>query len=232
MSFHSVHPRPSLGRVDAVPFHFDKGTTTAAFITDQGIVVAVDSRATSGTYIASQTVKKVIEISPYLLGTMAGGAADCYYWERAMGVQAALHELKYGERIPIGAAARCLSDMLRNYKGRGLSVGSMVCGWDDEGPHIFYVDNEGACVQGNLFSVGSGSLFAYGVLNTEYARNMPKAEALELGRRAIFHAAHRDAYSGGLVNLYFIDERGWTKVDANDVSDLHNKYMSNTFSSA
>jgi len=25
-------------------------------------------------------VKKVIEINPYLLGTMAGGAADCQYW--------------------------------------------------------------------------------------------------------------------------------------------------------
>jgi len=54
--------------------------------------VAVDSRATAGSYIgvcdqlpywnlssltqylASGTVKKVIEINPYLLGTMAGGA--------------------------------------------------------------------------------------------------------------------------------------------------------------
>jgi len=32
--------------------------------------------------LASQSVKKVIEINPYLLGTMAGGAADCSYWER------------------------------------------------------------------------------------------------------------------------------------------------------
>ena len=32
------------------------------------------------TRIASGTVKKVLEINPYLLGTMAGGAADCQYW--------------------------------------------------------------------------------------------------------------------------------------------------------
>ena len=36
---------------------------------------------------ASQTVKKVIEINPYLLGTMAGGAADCSYWERVLARQ-------------------------------------------------------------------------------------------------------------------------------------------------
>ena len=36
---------------------------------------------------ASGTVKKVIEINPYLLGTMAGGAADCSFWERNLGIQ-------------------------------------------------------------------------------------------------------------------------------------------------
>ena len=56
------------------------GTTTLAFRFQGGIIVAVDSRATAGSYIASGTVKKVIEINPYLLGTMAGGAADCQYW--------------------------------------------------------------------------------------------------------------------------------------------------------
>lgn len=61
------------------------GTTTLAFKFQGGVVVAVDSRATAGAYIASGTVKKVIEINPYLLGTMAGGAADCSYWERELG---------------------------------------------------------------------------------------------------------------------------------------------------
>ena len=39
---------------------------------------------------ASQTVKKVIEINPFLLGTMAGGAADCQFWQRNLGQQARL----------------------------------------------------------------------------------------------------------------------------------------------
>ena len=32
-------------------------------------------------------MKKVIEINPYLLGTMAGGAADCQFWQRNLGQQ-------------------------------------------------------------------------------------------------------------------------------------------------
>lgn len=202
-----------------------KGTTTAAFIFKEGIVIAVDSRATAGTYIASQTVKKVIEINQYLLSTMAGGASDCYYWERAMGMYCKEYELKYGKRPTVTAAATYLSQLLANYRGYGLSLGSMICGWDQGGPGIYYVDSEANLVKGKLFSVGSGSLFAYGILNSEYRHDMSKEEALELGRRAIFHAAHRDAYSGGVVNLYFMDRSGWARVGTTDISELHSQYL-------
>lgn len=33
---------------------------------------------------ATLRVNKVIEINPYLLGTMSGSAADCQYWERLL----------------------------------------------------------------------------------------------------------------------------------------------------
>jgi len=71
---------------------FAKGTTTLAFKFDGGVIISVDSRSTMGPYIASQTVKKVIEINPFLLGTMAGGAADCAFWERNLGTQCRMFE--------------------------------------------------------------------------------------------------------------------------------------------
>ena len=63
------------------------GTTTLGFIFQGGVIIAVDSRATQGSVISSQTVKKVIEINKFLLGTMAGGAADCQFWQRFLGMQ-------------------------------------------------------------------------------------------------------------------------------------------------
>ena len=51
-----------------------------------------------------------------------------------------------------------------------------------------------------MFSVGSGSTYAYGVLDSAYSYDMSVEEARELGKRAIYHATHRDAYSGGVVN--------------------------------
>merc|ERR1712174_127537 len=110
-----------------------------------GVIVATDSRATAGGYIASQKVKKVIEINPYLLGTMAGGAADCSFWERDLGRMCRLFELRNKRRIPVRAASTSLHNTLYSYKGYGLSCGTMIAGWDDgkdEG-ELYYVDSDG-----------------------------------------------------------------------------------------
>ncbi|KAF9907563.1 Proteasome subunit beta type-5 [Lobosporangium transversale] len=201
------------------------GTTTLAFKFQGGIVVAVDSRASGGSYIASQTVKKVIEINPYLLGTMAGGAADCQYWERELGRRCRLYELRNKERISVAAASKILSNMVYDYKGMGLSMGTMITGWDKTGPQLFYVDSDGSRLRGEKFSVGSGSTFAYGVLDTGYDYNLSVPDAIELGRRAIYHATHRDAYSGGSINIFHVKESGWSFEGNYDVGALHWEYQ-------
>ncbi|OMJ15477.1 Proteasome subunit beta type-5, partial [Smittium culicis] len=93
------------------------------------------------------------------------------------------------------------------------------------GPGLFYVDSEGQRLRGDLFSVGSGSTFAYGILDTAYKYDLETADAIELGRRAIYHATHRDAYSGGYVRLYHIKEDGWEFIGLEDVGELHYKYV-------
>jgi 20S proteasome subunit beta 5 len=76
----------------------------------------------------------------------------------------------------------------------------MIAGWDKTGPNLYYVDNDGTRLKGDKFSVGSGSTYAYGSLDSGYKWDMSTEEACELGRRSIYHATHRDAYSGGVVN--------------------------------
>ena len=39
---------------------------------------------------------------------------------------------------------------------------------ESEGPALYYVDSDGTRLSGNLFCVGSGQTFAYGVLDAEY----------------------------------------------------------------
>nr|KAG5712723.1 hypothetical protein BaRGS_029778 [Batillaria attramentaria] len=170
------------------------------------------------------TVKKVIEINPYLLGTMAGGAADCSFWERVLAQQCRVYELRNKNRISVAAASKLLANIVYDYKGMGLSMGTMIVGWDKKGPGLYYVDSDGERLPGNVFSVGSGSVYAYGVLDSGYKWDLSVEEACELGRRAIFHATYRDAYSGGVVNLYHMRETGWVKVSQTDTAELYYKY--------
>ncbi|GKT27630.1 Proteasome subunit beta type-5 [Aduncisulcus paluster] len=240
--------QPAPGRL-----HRLHGTTTLGFVFQHGVLIAVDSRSTMGQYISSQTVKKVIEITPRLLGTMAGGAADCDYWERRLARRVRLRELESKEEVTVAAASRMLANMLYYYKGMGLSVGTMVAGFDASGPHLYYVDNDGVryhndrfsvgsgstvgtMVAGfdasgphlyyvdndgvryhnDRFSVGSGSTYAYAILDQEYRYDLSVEEAVTLGRRAIYHATHRDAMSGGFINVYLMTEDGWQRYPTKD----------------
>lgn len=210
----------------AVPkLDMKKGTTTLAFQFDHGIVVAVDSRASTGQYIASQTVMKVLEINEYLLGTLAGGAADCQYWERVLGTECRLWELRNGSRITVAAASKILANITYTYRNRGLSMGTMVAGWDKFGPALYYVDDKGSRVKQHLFSVGSGSIYAYGVLDTGYRSDLSVDAAIDLARRSIFHATYRDGASGGIVTVYHITATGWKQISRDNQTDLFYRYF-------
>jgi len=224
------HPATNLGRIltddqgKDIDMNFDHGTTTLGFKYQGGVILAVDSRATGGMYIGSGTVKKIIEINKFLLGTMAGGAADCTYWERVLSKQCRLYELRNRERISVAAASKLLSNMAYNYKGMGLSMGVMVAGYDKRGPGLYYVDSDGERTSGNLYSVGSGSIFAYGVLDAGYRYDLTDEEAYDLGRRSIYHATHRDAASGGIVRVYHMKPTGFEVISEQDCKDLYYQY--------
>ncbi|CAM9348294.1 unnamed protein product [Choristocarpus tenellus] len=201
----------------AEPLRLSHGTTTVAMVFDGGIIAAVDSRASMGSFVGSRTTMKVIPVSDHILGTMAGGAADCTFWLRYLGMQAKIFETKNGRPMAVRTAARVLANTLHGQRGRGLSVGTMVMGHDDEGGgQLFYVDSEGARVKGKYFSVGSGSTYAYSILDAGYRRDMALGEAAELARKAVRHATYRDASSGGFINVYHVDASGWSKLSRDD----------------
>lgn len=165
------------GSSHGIKMHFDHGTTTLGFCFQGGVLLAVDSRATGGQFIGSQNMKKVVEINDYMLGTLAGGAADCVYWDRVLAKECRLYELRNKERISVAAASKIIANISHSYKGMGLSMGMMLAGYDKRGPQLYYVDSDAARVTGKLFSVGSGSVYAYGVLDSGYRWDLTDEEA-------------------------------------------------------
>lgn len=164
---------------------FKTGTTTLGFVFQGGIIFAVDSRATMGNFISSETVRKVIEISKQKLATIAGGAADCQYWEAWLSQEVRMFELRHGKEPSVAAASRIMVNLINHYKRYGLQMGLMLAGVDENGPNLYYINTEGSRIKGHLFSVGSGMTYAYGVLDTFYRYDMTLDEAVELGKRFV-----------------------------------------------
>lgn len=48
---------------------------------------------------------------------------------------------------------------------------------------------------------------------------------VELGRRSIYHATHRDAYSGGTVRVCHVKKDGWNLISEQDCLELHRLYQ-------
>jgi 20S proteasome subunit beta 5 len=173
-----------------------------------------------GNFVGSKTTQKVLPVSSNILGTMAGGAADCSFWIRFLRSEAKMHQLLHdGRGISVARASRILSNHLYQNRGLDLSVGTMIMGYHPrDGFSIYYCDNSGVRTQGDMFSVGSGSTFALGILDTERRYNMTEEEAVALGIKAIRHATLRDAMSGGYIGVYLITKEGWRKVYSEDLA--------------
>lgn len=87
------------------------------------------------------------------------------------------------------------------------------------GPSLYYVCSDGTRLPGKLFSVGSGSPYAYSVLDGEVRWGLTVEEATSVAREAVYRATHRDAYSGNCVDVYHITSKGWTRRNREDLKE-------------
>ncbi|KAM9849274.1 proteasome subunit beta type-11b [Aulostomus maculatus] len=85
------------------------------------------------------------------------------------------------------------------------------------GPSLVYVCSDGTRLQGTLFSVGSGSPYAYSILDQGVQWRLTVDEAIAIAREAVYRATHRDAYSGNCVDIYHISSKGWTRRSREDL---------------
>lgn len=110
----------------------------------------------------------------------------------------------------------CISGDNSSPAGHHITV-SPVC--HNRGPKLIYVCSDGARLQGDIFSVGSGSPYAVSVLDVGLRWSLSKEEAVGLAREAVFRATHRDAYSGNNVDIFHVTARGWSQRQREDLKE-------------
>ncbi len=191
-----------------------KGTTTVGVVCRDGVILGTDTRATMGNYVASKRAKKVYKITDNLAMTIAGGVAVAQRVVEILRINSRLYELEKNRTIPVKSAARLVSNLLFSNRevGNPLPMQALVGGFDDSGPHVFNLDPYGSLTEEKMVSTGSGSPFAYGVLESQYKEDSTVDEMLPIVVKAVDSAMKRDVASGDNFDVAVIDVSGFREL--------------------
>lgn len=205
---------------DAVNRLVLKGTTTIAVVCRDGVILASDTRVTMGFYVAHKHGKKIYKIDDHLAMTVSGTFADAQRTVDILTANAQLYKLNIGRPLPIGSAARLISNLLFSSRYAPLITQVLIGGLDDTGPHVFLLDPFGSLTEEKCVATGSGSPIAYGVLEDRYKEDIPVKEVLPIIVKAVDSAMKRDAASGDSFNVAIIDEKGYQELTEGEKKQL------------
>ncbi|MBW2974196.1 proteasome subunit beta [Candidatus Woesearchaeota archaeon] len=199
------------------------GTTTVALVCKDGAVLCADKRVTSGYLISFKRYEKIVQITDDIAVTVAGTVSDVQLLTKLLRAELKLKDLRTNRKVSVKEAVNLLSSMVyNNIRKMSLIPGVshfIVGGRDDGGIHVYDIGADGSITEiEDYTSSGSGSVMAYGVLETLYKSDLTVAEGIKLGAKAINAAVQRDIASGNGINIISITAEGIKKVLSKDIS--------------
>ncbi len=194
------------------------GTTTVGIVTKEGVVLATEHRASMDTFIAHKVAQKLYRLDENIGMTTAGLVGDLQVLVRYMRAEISLYRLRRGMLMPVGAAATLLSNILNESKFFPYYVGLIIGGYDMKGYHVYSIDAAGGAIEDKYASVGSGSLFVYGVLEDRWSDDLSLSDGINLAIRGINAAMRRDAASGDGISVATITkEKGFVELSDEEI---------------
>ncbi len=194
------------------------GTTTVGLICKDGVVLAADMRATAGNLIVNSRTDKVIPIANNLAVTMAGTVSDAQLVTKLIKAELNLIKIRNNREPTVKESANLLAGMVyQNIRKMSMIPGIahfILGGIDDEGHSVYDIFPDGSIqLVDDFISSGSGSVFAYGVLETHYKPDISVEEGVKIATVAINTALKRDSASGNGINVFTITKEGMKKLE-------------------
>ncbi|KAK2803430.1 proteasome core particle subunit beta 2 [Onygenales sp. PD_10] len=181
------------------------GTTIVGCIYDNGVVIAADTRATSGPIVADKNCEKLHYITPSIWCAGAGTAADTEFTTALISSNLELHALSTGRSPRVITCMTMLKQHLFRHQGH-IGAYLVVAGVDPTGVGLFTVHAHGSTDKLPYVTMGSGSLAAMSVFETMWKPTMNKDEAVELCAEAIKAGIFNDLGSGSNVDVCVIQK--------------------------
>jgi len=193
------------------------GTTTMGLVCKDGLVLAADKRATSGYLISYKKFDKIINITGNIAVTVAGTVSDVQLLVKYLKAELKLKDLRTGRETSVKEAANLLANFVyNNIRKYSLIPGIshfIIGGKDSGGFHLYDLSPDGSIVEiDDYISSGSGSVMAFGVLETLYKKGLSVDEGVKLAAKGVNAAVQRDIASGNGIDIVTITKDGIKKV--------------------
>ena len=195
-----------------------KGTTTIGLVCRDGVVLATERRATAGNLIANKSTQKLFKIDQNLGVTVAGLVGDAQVLARYLRAEVSLYRLRRGGAMGAEGAATLLANILNGNRMFPYYAWMILGGVDAKGGHVFSVDPAGGSIEDKFVSVGSGSTFAYGILEEGYARDMTVSDGVDLALRGLTVAMKRDSASGDGYIVHVITAKDYKEFGEDEIN--------------
>ncbi|KAF3016230.1 proteasome core particle subunit beta 2 [Neopestalotiopsis sp. 37M] len=166
-------------------------------------MIAADTRATSGPIVADKNCEKLHYIAPQIWCAGAGTAADTEFTTAIISSNLELHSLSTGRKPRVVTCMTMLKQHLFKYQGH-VGAYLVVAGVDPTGAHLFTVHAHGSTDKLPYVTMGSGSLAAMAMFETQWKPDLNKEEAMELCSQAIQAGIFNDLGSGSNVDVAVI----------------------------
>jgi 20S proteasome subunit beta 2 len=198
------------------------GTTICGATFKDGVVLAADTRATAGTTVADKNCAKLHGMAPNIFCAGAGTAADCDHVTEMIKRQLELHRLNTGTESRVQVAASRLIEHVFRYGGH---IGTyLICGGVDvRGPQLIEVTADGNSFAAPYLTLGSGSLAAMAILDSEWNEELTEDQAKNLCVKAIEAGVYHDLGSGSNVDVVIL-KKGKVQMFRNLKSDNSKMY--------
>lgn len=185
------------------------GTTIVGVLFKDGVILGTDTRATGGPMVHDKNCQKLHYMAPNIYCAGAGTAADCDHTTEMVKRDLELHRLTTGQPSRVNMCVNKLSHHLFKYMGH-CGCALIIGGFDVKGPQLCEVDPHGYTAYNPFLTMGSGSLAAMAILETEYKDDMTEEEAVALVTKAIEAGIYHDLGSGSNVDIGIIKKDGLT----------------------
>lgn len=193
------------------------GTTTLAMICKDGIVLAADKKATAGYLVVDKHAEKIHLIPKDMALTTAGTVSDIQLLIKLIKAEIALKSMRSDKEVTVKEAANLLGRMIYSNIRKFSTIPGVshfiLGGKDKHGFHIYDLFPDGSVTEcQDYVSSGSGSVMAYGVLETLYKKDLPVQEGIKLAVKSINAAVQRDIASGEGIDVVTITKDGTKRV--------------------